>query len=1130
MADNNSIIDDLVITDDELYCNNTFNLNALNDTLERLSVINFWSLYQTQRSRLRMQRFEIPFKDFLSTKRLMGETSRSFYPKRHIAYVDYTFIEPELRKKYRNSDFYNLAINQDTISSNPDLFKTNYMVFIDGEYISTTEVYPLESKLGVIIDIETTKNEHGITLAQYNEYKEKNPMVTIIMVPNFNISNVRTNKHVLEALNYQIPFSKITGSEVFGFNTLCFINTVKGLARRYYEEGLYIDNEKSVIEVDKAITPGKGTYYLSLISFNDLFSIEEVSYENPYFRLNTKMPCPTEQMIVFIEDDLGRFIFKDVSITLYYPNIYKVEGLEEYDVAKILVFQDEVELTQSEVYMNELSKYEEYVDMLPKYIDNTIPEILKNYRPSRFVYSIDDYNNSMYVPSTLNYKVQKLHKTIYENPWSLVVYLDLLNLPTDKFYLDMTKIDLSNRIRINSELEDIDETIVDIKFDEEQYVFALNRHFVNTRTYGFRIFIDGYFQLENNYTILPGPDYYFLYIPVSRIHEDSIIEIERFKLFSFKSSGITDSLDNPVIELETKDRHTVGYSREIYVVDVESNKYLDKENDIRLDVLYKFAQEGDKWVTIPSGRNIPIENKVRVYITNEKYLNKELRIGISRTLAMKTGDYYHTPENDSDVTIFDYEQIRIPNQGGYDLGNYRVFNNGKLLLPNQYFISLSKYQGNNDIFRTSCELFEGDRFTVDRTPARYTVIYYQFEVDEVNKKGYVDLDGKVELPISLKWYDIYVNGVKLHKNNIEIISPTKFYIIGTESRKHLVILMKNRDPEVFKLADHNVEFDTRDYNNTIIDELMETVGALKEIIDNTKEEIDPNNESKDIATNVVINQIALIFFFEYFVYTFINANYKQITQEIKDAFPTLIDEQGIMRLDPNEGCVDSDSIAGYIIKMIECNYTDERSADMFTSDSVSYDGLGALQDRFAIRPLNTTNYKYGLPQEFMCDPETGEPAIKNEDGTVTAVSTLFRTKNYIENFSENIMMYGMGKADIYQVTFDEEFKVLVYTEDMNIVTEEIKTGKTINKFAIGLDATFMTQIDDSKMLRVADANPMVEIEYLDGTNERKVTHSITRLPNYVIETEGNEVTLTSIKLTGIDEGVRTFIHSLLIAF
>lgn len=1132
LANDAEIIEDLVLTDDQLYFNNTFNLKALNDTLEKLSVINFWNLYQAQRSRLGIEQFHIPFNEFLSTSRLMGEPRRAYYPRRYVAYVNYTFIDPELRKKYRNSEFYNVAVNQETIAANPLIFRHNYLIFINGEFLFTTEVYPLESKTGIIIDVATKANEHGITYEQYQEYRDSNPMVTILMVPNFSMVNAGTNAYVLENCNYEIPFANIPGGNQFTNDTICFVNTVDGIARRFYEDRVVCDAASKTVKIGRDITPGGARYRLCFITFDHVYKKIDIGYDNPYFQLDTKMPCPKEQMIVFVKDKDGRYLFdRDITIKLYYPNIYEITGLEEGEIVKIIIFQDEDELTQSEKYMNELSKYEEYVDMLPKYEDRTIPEILKRYQPSSFVYSIDDYNGSIYVPSTMNYKVQKLHKTIYENPWALVTYLDLLNLPTDKFYLDMEKIGLEHRVRSDTTMEELDSGIEDLYFDEDHYVFAMNRHFVDTRSYGFRIFIDGYFQYEENYHILPGPNFYYIYIPVSKITPETVIEIERYKLFMFERFASTDDLDVPIIEIDMSDGKKVGYSREFYVVDVETGLYLSKEKDFRVDVLYKFAETGERWATIPQGRNIPVDNKVRVYLTNEKYLGRKLKAGITRTMAMTTGKIYHEGEDPlHDITIYKYAEVKMTNQGGYDIGGYRMFNNGKLLLPIQYFTSLARYQGANDIIRTSCKLYEGDRFTVDRVPARFRIIYYQNEVDEENKKGFVDLDGKVPLPISLKWYDIYLNGVKLHKKNIEIISPTKFYIQGVESRKHLMIVVRNRDPEVFRLPSHNPEFDDTDWNNTIIDDLMEEIDGLKKIIDDTKDLIDPNNEIREIASDVCRNLNGLIFFYQYFVYTFINANKKQITQEIKDTFPTLINEQGIMEIDPNLGCIKSPEIGGYLIKMIECNLVNERSADMFTDDSVNYDGLGTLQDRFAIRPLNTTNYEFGLPQEFMCDPETGEPAIMNEDGTVTTVSTIFRVKNFIEAFSTNIMMYGMGKSDIYQITFDDEFKVHVYENGENVLTETIETTKPISKFAIGLDMTFLTKVGESKMLKVADVNPKVTIEYLDGDEPKVESHDLNRLHNYVFGATKNIVTLTSIKCEGIPDDVKTFIHSLLIAF
>ena len=1127
--DNTDVIEDLIITDDVLNHNNTFSLRALDETLEKLSVTNFWSLYQTQRSRLKMKRFCLKFSDFLSTKRLSSERNRSHYPRRYMGYIDFTFIEPELRKRYRNSNLYGVSVNQEVISKNPDIFRYNYLVFINGEFIFTTEVYPSDSKLGVIIDLETQMNEHGITLNQYNEYKQTNPNVDILIVPNFTMSNVGTNKYVLDNLDYKVPFDQIVGSENFGSNTICFANTVDGIARRYYEDRIHVNMDDSIVEMGRDITPGEGRYRFVFVSFNSLYRIVDVSYDDPYFKLDTKMPCPVEQMVLFKQDVEGRFLFNDVKITLYYPNVYKIEGLNEGDIAKVLVFQDEQELTESEKYKNDIAKYEEYVDMLPKYKDGTIPELLKHYKPSSFVYSIDDYENSMYVPNTLNYKVQKLHKTIYENPWALAVYLDLLNLPTDKFYVDMEKIDLSIRLRTDTTEEDLLETVSDIYFDEEMYVFAMNRHFVNTSSYGFRIFIDGYFQNETTYRILPGKDFYYIYLPKSKINEKTVVEFERYKLFNFEQTGRTSSLDVPVVEISVPNRDKLIYSREVYVVDKESNRYLSKYKDFYVETLYSFAESADKWVKVPRSSGIPIDNKIRIYLLNDKYLNKDLKIGVNRTMHMISKYKYRSLDLKGDVSNFVYKTFNFPNSGGYDKGGYRMFCDGKLMIPNQYFIINSKYQGLDDVVCTNVNSKDELDYIVDRVPARFTVVYYQKVVDEVNKKGFVDLDGKVPLPISLKWYDIFINGVKLHKKNIEIISPTKFYIQGVESRKNLIILMKNRDPEFFKLATHKSS-DVKDYNNTIIDDLMETVGALKEIIDDTKDVIDKDDTSKDIITDTALNQEAIEFFYEFLVYSFINANRKQITQEIKDTFPSLVNEDGVLPIDPNDGCVKSDKIKGYLIKLIECNILDERSYDMFSNSNVDYDELGTLQDRFAIRPLDTTNHEFGLEHEFMCDPETGEPAIKNDDNTVTAVSTIFRTKNFIESFSDDIMLYGMGKADVYQITFDDDYKVFVYTSGDDIISEEITTNKKVKKFAIGLDATFMRQIGNSQMLKVANCDPTVTITYLDGSDEITMTCKLTRLHSNVFNASNNIVTLKAIKLTDIDEGIKTFIHSLLFAF
>lgn len=1127
-------IGDMVIPEDVLYTNNTFNLNALNETLERLSLINFWSLYQTQRSRLKIMRFDIPFSEFQLTYRLVGEETSDFYPKRYIAYVDYAFIESELRRSFRNSEFYNKTISQEQIASNPTLFRHNHMVFVDGEYIFTTEVYPMESRTGIIIDVETNRNDHGIKFDSYQKWLVENPTVTILMVPNFSITTLNTNNYVLDMYKYKVPFSKIPGSEKFTSDTICFVNCEDGLGRRFLSPEVKCNPTKQIVEFGNDLQAGAAVIRLCFITFDHVFGIYDVTSEEPFIQVRGKMPCPKEHLFVTVKGEDNKFKLRDdVSVTMYYPNIYGITGLNDGECARIVVMQDEDTVTESEAYVNELAKYEQYIEMLPKYKDESISEIIKRYRPSSFVYSIEDYEGSVYVPNTLNYKVQKLHKTIYENPWALVVYLDILNLPSDKFYLDMEKLDLAGRVRRDTTLEELDSGIIDQTFDEDMYVFAMNRHFVDTRSYGFRIFIDGLFQLDSTYRVLPGPDFYYIYIPVSKITPTTMIEIERYKLFSIERVASTDSLDKPLIEFDfSQDRQMIGYTREIYVAYDDTLFWLHKKY-IRIEVLYYFGENSEKWVTIPTLRNVPMENKVRVYLTREEDLGKKFRIGIQRRMYMQTGNVI---DEDSSINNIPQQHRRydIPNSGGHDRGNYRVFNNGRCILPIQYYVQMSMKYGGTDFIRTACDLHAGDQFTIDEVPAQFRVVYYQHEIDEVNKKGYVDLDGKIKLPISLKWYDIYLDGRKLHKKNIEIISPTRFYVQGVESRLHLMIVVKNRDPEIFHLpyVDWNMEPKPPvDWNNTVMDDLMDEIDGLKKVIDDTKQVIDPNNEFPDIATGVAKNINAIIFFYEFFLYTFINANKKQITQSIKDAFPNLVDEQGIMAIDANEGAIKDPSIGGYLIKLIECNIA-KGAEDMFTDENVNYDGIGALQDRFAIRPLDTDKHEFALKQEFMTDPGTAEPAIRNEDGTITAINMTVRLNHNIEEFSNNITLYGMGRANIYHLTFDNEYKTYVYTPNTNMLTEEIELPKKVKKLAVAVNITMLTEHDGCKMLTVADVDPVITIQYRVDDVAKEVRCRLTRLKDNIIEEDKlSKIVITSIVLQGIPDTVKTtFAHSILLAF
>lgn len=1134
--DSLSELEDLILTPDQRYTDNTFSLSKLNDTLEHLSMTNFWNLYRTQQTRVGISRYDVPFNEFKEELRISGESTKQYYPKRYVHFFPEAFIIPELRSKFRNSRFYAKSINQTQVAENDNLFMQNFMMFIDGQYIATSEVYPLEDKTGIIIDVSTPQSNHGIPYQQYRHFVETNKMVTIFFLPNFKILEIETNPFIVDKYNGIIPFDKINGdTSMLSSHTICMMNSgsIDGDISTYrYESHVTIDLEtKSLIFKNLSHHKTKD-YRLIFLTIPKIIEQLSITSKDPYFELHTKMPCPTENIFI-LQTQLATpetAFNHEISIRMYYPNIYCVDNIPDQAIAKVFILQDEENVTQNETYVDELDKYREYVDMLPKYKTNTIPEIIKQYRPSKFIYSIDDYEKSVYVPSTINYKVNKLNHMIYENPWALAIYSELLNLPTGKFYIDMTKIDLPSRIRNDTLSEKHDSEFTDIIFTEPHYVFAMNRHFLNVDSYAFRIFVDGFFQTEDSYTITSNLDYYYIYLPVAIIKKDTIIELERYRLYQLECTGMAYT-DNPFIaELDLSSVRACGYTRDIYVLRQSTLEYLNP-SQYKIKVLYNFVDddsETPRYVEVSRERNIPIENKVKVFLIDQDLCGELLTVGIHRKATMVSGEKYTIPD---DAGVFPLTKVTIHNMGDYDESSYRMFNNGRLMTPPQYQVYHTNKQGDIDVIRTKCKIKSGDRFTVDRVPAQFRVVHYQAIVDEVNKKGYVDLDGKIPLPISLRWYDIYLNGQKLNKRHIEIFSPTRFYIKNVESRKNLMIVVRDRDPEVFKLPSHDPEFDSRDWNNSIIDDIIDQVEDFKDIIEGNKPQIDPDNSFPDNSEGVLDNIDSVIFFDEYLRYSFINCNWKQIKDEFVESFPTLFDEQHIFNIDCNDGAIPS--TGGQLIKLIECN---KGAENMKNDPNVDYSEISKMQDRFALRPLNTTKHEYALPHEFMCDPVTAETAVKNEDGTVTAISMTVRLRHHIEEFSNAITLYGMGMADIYHITFEDEYHAKLYKPETNIldVTDyELRKddASNIKKLCISIDATILEKHEGTNLLEIADFDPTVTIRYQVGKSDPDIMScKLSRLPRQVIPVDGNIMVIESIVLTELPVTATTFIHSVLIAF
>lgn len=72
-------------------------------------------------------------------------------------------------------------------------------------------------------------------------------------------------------------------------------------------------------------------------------------------------------------------------------------------------------------------------------------------------------------------------------------------------------------------------------------------------------------------------------------------------------------------------------------------------------------------------------------------------------------------------------------------------------------------------------------------------VYTQRNIPE---HGFIDIDGKLNKPLSKKYYEFWVNGKLLH-DEVTIVSPTKLLMHGLQSLKNFEIIEVNRDPNEY---------------------------------------------------------------------------------------------------------------------------------------------------------------------------------------------------------------------------------------------------------------------------------------------------------------------------------------------
>jgi hypothetical protein len=488
-------------------------------------------------------------------------------------------------------------------------------------------------------------------------------------------------------------------------------------------------------------------------------------------------------------------------------------------------------------------------------VDDTIPDIIKNYDEGDYTYSLPDYFGQALDPNQVTYKIDKFNNYILNDPGVINEYFHKLLEPVQNYFIDVNDIDLLTRLRTDN-MGEIKNVEYHTTFSENRYVFQFVEYSGTDKTI-LTIFIDGYYYMPDQHFSEDGMKY--IYIPTTMVHNDSLIEVNVDGFFSFQT--ITPFINTTgYLEFLCHNGDKPVMACDIYLVRMSDNAYVDKS---KYDVL----------IDDDFGNVVSVGSNTCRNIHNRFYIQMLDPLLLSTPIIIKINKIGHT----RNWVIGSYVGgFTFPLQVNNDPNYFKIYRNGALI-PRQFYIIIPSPLFQNMLYiDININKIEGSTYNVQYTSNKFTPLLY---LETIPDNGIIEVDDILDRPFDYHTYEYYLNGRKLNYTNIEILTPHTLLVKGVTSRRNFEILNRNIDDSQFFIYGNALT----DINSAIynLPEFQSLIVANFPIIPNTQPTIidllDPNS----------IILIAL--FIEYLsVLEFINPDTEQFTaQELIDYAPVM---------------------------------------------------------------------------------------------------------------------------------------------------------------------------------------------------------------------------------------------------
>ena len=607
---------------------------------------------------------------------------------------------------------------------------------------------------------------------------------------------------------------------------------------------------------------------LIIIGMRSIKQVQEFPKETEWVSFSTeKMPLPKDNIIIFQRERNDQWVPNtgEISLTEYYPNIYKISNPENKDMKFVALYENN---SQNEhiSYDNEIAPYMMRMDLLEKYRDGSINETLKEFKPLPWNYNIDDFlEKNKYTKLNFNdlwdsflYKMDTISNMLKHWSYMYEEYSRRTYGFLSGWYHNISNYtNMEDKIRLNTQPE-IEDPDWYTEFDEPQYLFsyANDMEFGNVNSYCF--YIDGKFTIPTKIIVYRNIQY--VYFPKKLIKPTSVIEVERFdgNVFTRDFTLPNDGITIPIKELVS--RPTIANC--LFIVG-ENGSYL---NNGEIDTYVIDPDVGEVKIDLnTSVYSIDLGMSLKLVPVHESVIDTKIKLCCNNATFQ-----FYSRESGVDFTWGRVNLINL-NELGYItnikqdvLPRIRIYDENGRLIPKR---SYEVYKHNN--YNEKAKFFIPIRHNEDRT---FTVSYIGYDEkliyhrDNIPANGFVSIEGKTTRPLNLAYHDVYLNGLRLTKYDIDVVGPFHFIIknLGKfDSLSNLEIYEKSHATDDF------IKFDYGEQSEYIMDKLINNDAEFYQKVIDALEEFTPSGLTSDIDD---IRDWFYSLFTDYLPYTYINGD------------------------------------------------------------------------------------------------------------------------------------------------------------------------------------------------------------------------------------------------------------------